>query len=285
MLYPTAQAWRDAPNKRVVLFAMSGLGKTHVSNILRQDGGWFHYSVDYRIGTRYMGEYIVDNAKRHAMQVPFLRDLLLSDSIYIGSNISFNNLTPVSTYLGKPGNPERGGLAMHEYVRRQAQFERAERLALLDTEYFIDRAQDLYGYPHFVCDTGGSICEWVDPDDADDPILTALSSVALMVWVRGSDAHTEDLIRRFDRAPKPMAYRPDFLASAWTRYLEETGKSEDRVDPDAFIRWTYAQALAHRQPLYERMANKWGITVDASDMSGVRTAADFEDVIAKALPA
>jgi hypothetical protein len=285
MLYPTAQAWRDAPNKRVVLFAMSGLGKTHVSNILRQDGGWFHYSVDYRIGTRYMGEYIVDNAKRHAMQVPFLRDLLLSDSIYIGSNISFNNLTPVSTYLGKPGNPERGGLAMHEYVRRQAQFERAERLALLDTEYFIDRAQDLYGYPHFVCDTGGSICEWVDPEDADDPILTALSSVALMVWVRGSDAHTEDLIRRFDRAPKPMAYRPDFLASAWTRYLEETGKSEDRVDPDAFIRWTYAQALAHRQPLYERMANKWGITVDASDMSGVRTAADFEDVIAKALPA
>ncbi|AUC55623.1 ATPase [Sagittula sp. P11] len=285
MLYPTAQAWRDAPNKRVVLFAMSGLGKTHVSNILRQDGGWFHYSVDYRIGTRYMGEYIVDNAKRHAMQVPFLRDLLLSDSIYIGSNISFNNLTPVSTYLGKPGNPERGGLAMHEYVRRQAQFERAERLALLDTEYFIDRAQDLYGYPHFVCDTGGSICEWVDPEDADDPILTALSSVALMVWVRGSDAHTEDLIRRFDRAPKPMAYRPDFLASAWTRYLEETGKSEDRVDPDAFIRWTYAQALAHRQPLYESMANKWGITVDASDMSGVRTAADFEDVIAKALPA
>ncbi|WP_370311999.1 ATPase [Sagittula sp.] len=285
MLYPTAQAWRDAPNKRVVLFAMSGLGKTHVSNILRQDGGWFHYSVDYRIGTRYMGEYIVDNAKRHAMQVPFLRDLLLSDSIYIGSNISFNNLTPVSTYLGKPGNPERGGLAMHEYVRRQAQFERAERLALLDTEYFIDRAQDLYGYPHFVCDTGGSICEWVDPEDADDPILTALSSVALMVWVRGSDAHTEDLIRRFDRAPKPMAYRPDFLASAWTRYLEETGKSEDKVDPDAFIRWTYAQALAHRQPLYESMATKWGITVDASDMSGVRTAADFEDVIAKALPA
>ena len=24
---------------------------------------WFHYSVDYRIGTRHMGEYIVDNFK------------------------------------------------------------------------------------------------------------------------------------------------------------------------------------------------------------------------------
>ena len=284
MLYPSAQAWRDAPQKRVVLFAMSGLGKTHVSNMLRDEGGWFHYSIDYRIGTRYMGEYIVDNAKRHAMQVPFLRDLLLSDSIYIGSNLSFDNLTPVSTYLGKPGDPARGGLPMEVYRQRQAQFERAERQALLDTEYFATRAQDLYGYPHFICDTGGSICEWVDPDDAKDPILTALSEQALMVWIRGNEAHTADLIRRFDKAPKPMAYRPDFLASAWARYLDDTGQAESQVNPDAFIRWTYAQALAHRQPLYEGMARNWGITVDASDMADLNGEADFVDLIADALP-
>ncbi len=284
MLYPTAQAWRDAPQKRIVLFAMSGLGKTHLSTLLRGSGDWFHYSIDYRIGTRYMGEYIVDNAKREAMQVPFLRDLLMSDSIYIGSNLSFDNLTPVSTYLGKPGNPEKGGLSLQEYTARQAQFERAERQALLETGYFISRAQALYGYPHFVCDTGGSICEWVDPEDPADPILTALSSQALMVWIRGTDAHTEELIRRFDRAPKPMAYRPDFLAAAWGRYLSETGQAEMAVDPDAFVRWTYAQALAHRQPLYEAMAANWGVTVEAADMAQVRDTADFDDVIARALP-
>ncbi len=284
MLYDTAQAWRAAPSKRVVLFAMSGLGKTHVSNLLREAGGWFHYSIDYRIGTRYMGEYIVDNAKRHAMQVPFLRDLLMSDSIYIGSNLSFDNLTPVSTYLGKPGDPARGGLPIDEYRRRQAQFERAERQALLDTAYFITRAQDLYGYPHFVCDTGGSICEWVDPSDPADPILTALSEVALMVWIRGSDAHTAELIRRFDRAPKPMAYQPAFLARCWQGYLDETGLDAATVDPDAFIRWTYAKALAHRQPLYEAMATRWGITVEAADMAQVRTEADFTDIVAAALP-
>ncbi|MBP0482027.1 ATPase [Sagittula salina] len=284
MLYPTAADWLNAPQKRVVLFAMSGLGKTHVSNLLRDSGQWFHYSIDYRIGTRYMGEYIADNAKREAMKVPFLRDLLMSDSIYIGSNITFDNLTPVSTYLGKPGNPDKGGLPMEEYVRRQAQFDRAERAALLDTEYFIDRAQALYGYPHFICDTGGSICEWVDPEDPRDPILTALSKVALMVWIRGSDAHTAELIRRFDRAPKPMAYRADFLASAWERYLTETGLTEAQVDPDAFIRWTYAQALAHRQPLYQAMADNWGVIVDASDMARVKTVQDFESVIANVLP-
>ncbi|MGR3495252.1 ATPase [Citreimonas sp.] len=284
MLYPTAQAWRDAPSKRVVLFAMSGLGKTHVSSMLRASGDWFHYSIDYRIGTRYMGEYIVDNAKREAMKVPFLRDLLMTDSIYIGSNLSFENLKPVSAYLGKPGDSAKGGMPIAEYRRRQEQFRRAEMQALLDTGYFIDRAQDLYGYPHFVCDTGGSICEWVDPEDPRDEILTALSEVALMVWIRGSDEHTAELIRRFDRAPKPMAYQPQFLDRAWRAYLDETGLAEDAVDPDAFIRWTYARALAHRQPLYEAIARNWGVTVEAADLAGVQTEAGFQDLIAGALP-
>ncbi|MGR3480746.1 ATPase [Salipiger marinus] len=284
MLYDTAAEWRAAPRKRVLLFAMSGLGKTHVSSMLRHSGRWFHYSIDYRIGTRYMGEYIVDNAKREAMKVPFLRDLLLSDSIYIGSNLTFQNLSPVSTYLGKPGNPDRGGLPMDTYRARQDQFRRAEEQALLDTGYFIDRAQDLYCYPHFVCDTGGSICEWVDPEDPEDPILTELSRVALLVWVRGSEAHTEELIRRFDRAPKPMAYQPQFLSAAWQSYLEQQQITEAEVDPDAFIRWTYARALAHRQPRYEAMARNWGITVDASEMAGLTDEAAFTEVIAAALP-
>ena len=285
MLYETAANWLAAPNKRIMLFAMSGLGKTHISTMLRARGDWFHYSIDYRIGTRYMGEYIADNAKRHAMQVPFLRDLLMSDSIYIGSNIGFDNLTPVSTYLGKPGDTARCGLAIEEYTRRQKQFELAERRALLDTPYFIERANDLYGYPHFICDTGGSLCEWVDPDDPDDPILSALSEVCLPVWIKGSDAHMTELIRRFDRAPKPMAYRPDFLQTAWARYLDEQSISAGEVNPDDFIRWTYAQALAHRQPLYEAMAQNWGVTVTADQMASITTEADFNRIIAEAIDA
>jgi hypothetical protein len=149
MIYATAQDWLNAPEKRVLFYGMSGLGKTHVSNILRAAGDWFHYSIDYRIGTRYMGEYIIDNAKAEAMKVPFLRDLLLSDSIYIGSNISFNNLSPVSTYLGKPGNPAKGGLPIEEFRRRQEQFRRAEISALEDTAYFIRRAAGALWLPAF----------------------------------------------------------------------------------------------------------------------------------------
>lgn len=283
MLYSSAQDWRDAPHKRVLFFGMSGLGKTYVSNILRGAGSWFHYSVDYRIGTRYMGEYIADNAKAEAMKVPFLRELLLSDSIYIGSNITFENLTPVAAYLGKPGDVVKGGMPIAEYKRRQEQFRVAEIRAMLDTEYFQSRAQQLYGYDNFICDTGGSICEWVDPNDPNDQILTELSKNNLMIWLKGSEAHTAELVRRFDRAPKPMSYQPQFLDRVWQEYLKEHAIAETDVDPDAFIRWTYAQALAHRQPRYQAMADNWGITVTAEQISAVRDEQGFNDLIATAL--
>ncbi|APO86736.1 MULTISPECIES: ATPase [unclassified Marivivens] len=285
MIYETADDWRNAPNKHILLFGMSGLGKTYVSNLLRDQGEWFHYSVDYRIGTRYMGEYIADNAKAEAMKVPFLRELLMSDSIYIGSNITFENLSPVASYLGKPGDPNKGGVPIDEYRRRQDQFRRAEIDALMDTSYFIRRAQSLYGYPNFICDTGGSICEWVDPEDANDPIMTTLSKECLCVWIEGSDAHIDELCRRFDKAPKPMSYQPEFLTKAWADYLAEKSVSPDDVNPDDFIRWTYRKALDHRQPRYRAMANRWGITVKAEDIYAVRSAEDFQELIARTLEA
>ncbi len=278
-----AESWRKTPHKRVVLFGMSGLGKTHISNILRASGAWFHYSVDYRIGTRYMGEDIVDNFKRHAMKNPFLAELLRSDSIFIGSNITFENLAPLSTYLGKPGNPELGGLPCEEYIRRQELHRNAEIAALLDTGHFAQRGADIYGYDNFVCDTGGSICEVVDPENPDDPVLKHLSETALMVWIKGSDAHTAELIHRFDAAPKPMYYQPAFLERVWSGYLADNDCAPNDVDPDDFVRTAYAQSLVARQPRYQSMADNWGISIEASDMARVKSVSDFNDVIAAAL--
>ncbi len=284
MRYPTAADWTAATRRHVMVFGMSGLGKTHLAKLLRAGGAWFHYSVDYRIGTRYMDECIADTFKHEAMKVPMLRDLLLSDSVRIQSNITFDNLTPLSTYLGKPGDPARGGLPFDEYMRRQDQHRRAEIAALDDAVAFIDRAEALYGYPDFVCDTGGSICEVVDPDDPDDPLMARLSAHMLPVWIEGSAAHTAELVRRFDRAPKPMSYQPEFLERAWADYRAETGLPGDRVDPDAFVRWTYARALAHREPRYRAMAARWGVSISADAVARVRTPEDFTALIADRLP-
>jgi hypothetical protein len=282
MLYPDGPAFLRAPHKRVMLFGMSGLGKTTLSNMLREAGDWFHYSVDYRIGTRYMGEYISDNFKREAMKVPLLRELLMSDSVFITSNITFDNLAPLSTYLGKPGDAAKGGLPFGEYQRRQAQHGQAEVAAMLDTTRFIDRAQDLYGYNHFVCDTSGSICEVVDADNPADPVMAEVSAHLLPVWIKGSEAHRAELCRRFDRAPKPMYYRPEFLLTVWADYLAESGLTADKADPDAFLRFGYARLLESRQPRYAAMA-RWGVTVTAEEVAEARTPAAFDALIAHAL--
>jgi hypothetical protein len=281
-LYPNAAAYAASDARRVLLFGMSGLGKTYLANLLREAGGWFHYSVDYRIGTRYMNEFIADNFKREAMKVPLLRELLLSDSVFISSNITFDNLAPLSTYLGKPGEESRGGLPFAEYQRRQAQHRQAEISALMDTTRFIDRAEGIYGYRNFVCDTSGSVCEVVEADDPNDAVMAELASHHLLVWIKGSDTHRSELCRRFDRAPKPMYYRPDFLMKVWQDFLDQAGKPADKVDPDAFLRFGYAQLLDSRQPRYAAMA-RWGVTVEAAEVAQVRSATDFDRLVALAL--
>ncbi|QXT38398.1 ATPase [Gymnodinialimonas ceratoperidinii] len=283
LIYDSPQAFLDAPAKRVAVFGMSGLGKTVLSNKLRESGDWFHYSVDYRIGTAYMGEHIADNLKAQAMQVPMLAELLRSDSIYIGSNITFGNLAPLSTFLGKPGDPAKGGLPFDEYKRRQALHRRAEVNALLDTVPFVLRASSLYGYENFICDTGGSICAVVDPSDPADEVLRTLAASLLMIWIETPEGHDAELIRRFKLNPKPIYYQPELLESLWSEYLDTHGLSEAQVDPDDFAVHAFSRVIHSRAPLYAAMAKNWGVSVTAGEVEAVRDAHDAEEMIARAL--
>jgi len=285
MRFSSGQALHDQRAHAVTFFGMSGVGKTSLAGLL-QKHDWFQYSVDYRIGTRYMDEHIVDNFKREAMRNPFLRQLLRSDSISIRSNISFENLSPLSTYLGTPGDPTRGGLSFDEYRRRQAQHRVAEIRALLDVPEFIERAKDIYGYSHFVCDSGGSLCEVVDPYDAHDPVLRCLAEHTLLVYIRGTPEHTRMLVNRFRAHPKPMYYDPAFLHVKWAEYKAlRTIERDEQVDPDDFAIWGFEQLLAHRIPLYEAIAERHGYMIEMNDVPGVRTESDLLDLLARTIDA
>jgi hypothetical protein len=285
MRFPSGHAFRAQPAHAVTFFGMSGVGKTTLAGLLQRHD-WFQYSVDYRIGTRYMGEHIVDNFKREAMKVPFLRQLLRSDSIYIRSNISFENLSPLSTYLGKPGSAAGGGIPFEEYRRRQAQHRQAEIRALLDVPEFIERAKDIYGYTHFVCDSGGSLCEVVDPNDPQDPVLQCLAGHTMLVYIRGSAAHTRMLVERFRRHPKPMYYNPAFLDAKWEEYKALRQVShDDAVDPDDFAVWGFEQLLAHRVPLYEAIAARYGYVIDMEDVPGVTSEEELLALLARTIDA
>ena len=58
------------PHKAITLLGMSGVGKTTLAYKLPKSK-WFHYSGDYRIGTKYLAEPILDNIKRQAMRSTF----------------------------------------------------------------------------------------------------------------------------------------------------------------------------------------------------------------------
>lgn len=285
MLFDRPEDFLEAPRHAVTVFGMSGVGKTRLATLLRQSH-WFHYSVDYRIGTRHMGEYIVDNFKAEAMKVPFLRDLLRSDSIKIASNITFANLSPLSTYLGQPGNPKKGGLPFEEYQRRQAQHGAGEKLALLEVPEFIRRAHDLYGYDDFIADTGGSLIEVIDPDDADDPVVRTLTQSTALLYIRGTARDAAELVRRFKDSPKPMYYQPHFLAEKWAEYKRVNAiTDDDAVDPVGFGAWGFEALLHDRLPRYQRLADNFGYTVEASDLAIVRDGDEFKDLMAAAIRA
>ncbi|NRB01452.1 MAG: ATPase, partial [Rhodobacteraceae bacterium] len=196
---------------------------------------------------------------------------------------TFDNLAPLATYLGKPGDPSKGGVPFAEYMRRQELHAASEKAAMLDTVHFIERANRLYGYDNFICDTSGSIVEVVDPDNPHDPVLSAVCAHLLPIWIEGTDDHAQELIRRFKADPKPMYYQAEFLRAAWDEYRLESGEAEETVDPDAFVTWTFARALAHRRPRYAAIAKNWGLTVQADEIGRVRNAADFEDLVSSAL--
>jgi len=283
LIYKNKKDWETSANKKVSLLGMSGLGKTKLSNMLQSTFSWFHYSVDYRIGTRYLDEHIVDNFKQEAMKNVFLRDLLLSDSIYISSNLNFNNLSPLSTYLGKPGSEDLGGIDFNLYKKRQKQHREAEILSVMDTNKFIEKSNNIYAYQNFVCDTSGSICEVVNPEDPNDPLLTHLYKNTLIILIKGDKKHKDQLIKRFKANPKPIYYNENFLNEKWSNFKNINNVDNKNVDPDKFILYCFEDLLDHRIPIYDSIAKNWGITINADDISKVKNEKDFINLVSNYL--
>ncbi len=264
--------------KAITLLGMSGVGKTRLACILRKKH-WFHYSGDYRIGTRYLNEPILDNIKQKLMHIPVIRELLRSDSIRIENNITVDNLKPVSTFLGKLGNPEQDGLVLSEFKRRQELHRLAEIAAMKDVLDFIGKAHDIYGYDHFINDAGGSLCELDDPE-----VFEVLASNTLILYIKASEHDEQELIKRAEDEPKPLYYREAFLDEQLAIYMEEkTFEFDAQIEPDDFARWVFPRLFYARIPRYDSIANKYGYTLTTEEVAAVQTEADFLDLIEQAL--
>jgi len=275
----SVESFRAWEHKKVTLLGMSGVGKTCLSTLLRRHD-WFHYSGDYRIGTRYLDESILDLIKQQAMQVPFLRELLRRDWISVRNNIKVDDLGPVLSFVGKLGNPELGGVSLVDFEHRQAEYRIAEIKAMHDVPSFIRKAQDIYGYQHFINDAGGSLCELESPE-----VTELLAEHTLMLYIQiTNQTEEEKLIQRAVNDPKPLYYRPAFLREQLAEYLREQSLSyAAEMDPDAFTRWIFPRLFHSRIPRYDAIAKPYGYTVTSQEVAGVRDEKDFLDLLETAI--
>ena len=274
----TANEFINSKHRRLTLLGMSGVGKTHLAKLLSKEDQYFHYSGDYRIGAEYLNSAILDNILTRVKQDAWLKSLLDNESISIQNNISFDNLSSMSAFLGKVGNPGLGGLPIDEFTRRQALFKLAETQTMLDVPKFIEKAQS-QGVSHFINDAGGSLCE-LD----DDSVYQKLSEHTLILYIRASKKNENTLIERAQTHPKPLYYQAEFLQKQLAIYLAENQFSYvAQIDPDAFARWVFPHLLAHRKPKYERIAQQYGYTIDSEDLYQCHNANEVLELISGAI--
>ena len=274
----TAKEFRSEKNKRLTLLGMSGVGKTHLAKLIGENGGWYHFSGDYHIGATYLKDEIINNITKKMKQDPWLLNLLDNHSISVNSQVTFDNLEPISAFLGKVGNPEEGGLAIDEFIRRQALFLEAEIKAMYDVPNFIKESQQL-GYNNFINDAGGSLCEL-----GDKKLYQLLAKNTLVVYIKTDKDAEKKLIERSKSQPKPVYYHPDFFESALRSYLEKNSLDYvAQISPDAFVRWVFPKLVEDRLAKYQSLADQYGYTITSNNLYKCHSSDDVINLIAGAL--
>ena len=274
----SADQFKNEKNKRLTLLGMSGVGKTRLAKLIGEEGGWFHFSGDYRIGATHLKDAIIDNIALKMKQDSWLKPLLENNSISVNSQVTFDNLEPISTFLGKVGNPEEGGLPIDEFIRRQSLFLEAEVKAMYEVPRFINQSQK-EGYAHFINDAGGSLCE-LD----DEKLYKILSEKTLIVYIKTSKETERKLIDRAKKQPKPVYYNPNFFEKSLQSYLKENNLIyAAQVNPDAFVGWVFPKLVADRLKKYESLASKYGCTIKSDELHDCGSAKDVINLISNAL--
>ena len=91
---------------------MSGVGKTHLAKLIGENGGWYHFSGDYHIGATYLKDEIINNIAKKMKQDPWLQNLLDNQSISVNSQVTFDNLEPISAFLEKQATHKKEALRL-----------------------------------------------------------------------------------------------------------------------------------------------------------------------------
>ena len=105
------------------------------------------------------------------------------------------------------------------------------------------------------------------------------------MYLKPSDVLLEQIVERSLRHPKPMYYQDCFLDQVLPEYLEEQKlESPLEIVPDKFFAWMFPRLVQHRLPLYQSIADEYGVVVEADRIDSIECEEDFIELICEALP-
>lgn len=254
----TASEFNAIERKVITLMGMSGVGKTHLSLMLSARG-WFHYSCDLEIGTRYLGDE-------------------MSRTLGRSNTVTADNLSMLSDYVGRLGRVDRGGLPLSEFKRRQRQYYEAECSSLRELPDVV-RDAHAQGFTQVVNDSTGSLCE-ID----DETLLASVDENSLIVYIKASAEEEKAVLRRAQEYPKPLFFSPERFDFWVDDFCSDRGiASADEILPDDFSRWVFPRLFENRLPKYQRIADTYGTTMPSEAFRAVRDPDSFLDVIVRHL--
>lgn len=243
--------FRALAKKSITLIGMSGVGKSYLSELLQKQG-WYSHSCDYLIGTRYLAEELG----------AFAQDM------------SADDISALSRFIGQLGNVSKGGLGMDEFCRRQDLYKEAEVRSLIEAERVIAGRDE-----NVVIDSTGSICEL-----GADEELEALARQSVFIYLKVRPEHHDEILRRALDYPKPLYYERGFLLERVDTYLAERNLSDvGEIEPMAFLRWVFPYLFEARLSKYQSLADRYGVSIYADQFQDVQTADEMMAVIEKAL--
>lgn len=250
----TISEFNEISHKVITLMGMSGVGKTYLSSMLKGQG-WWHYSCDYEIGTQYLGAEI---------------EKTLGEK----NKITPEDLSQLSHYVGRLGDLKKNGLPLEEFKRRQKKYFEAERQSLRELNKIVCRAHE-QGFESVVNDSTGSLCE-ID----DKILLDSIDENSLIVYIKANAEEEKEVLRRAQDYPKPLFFSPERFDYWLEEYLSEKNiRAAADIEPDDFSRWVFPRLFENRLPKYQRIADKYGVTVPSEAFKDISSEKEFLDVI------
>jgi hypothetical protein len=144
---------------------------------------------------------------------------------------------------------------------------------------FIEKAEDIYGYKHFINDAGGSVCE-LDSQE----VLDTLAQNTLIIYIKIPPTLEQTIIKRAKNDPKPLYYREEFLEEKLAEFMaSKSYTTANEIPPDEFVTWVFPELFKSRLPRYQAIADHYGYTIDANDAANVNNEDDFIRLIAQSL--